>query len=106
MLLLRLSPLIPFNALDYISGITSISMRDYSLALLGVLPGTVTFCYLGTTASTVTEEGFVHTMVLVLGVIFALAGAAVASYYSKIELDSILEENEQRTDLVGNAEMV
>lgn len=106
MLLLRLSPLIPFNALDYISGITSISIRDYSLALLGVLPGTVTFCYLGATASTVAEEGPLHTIILVLGVLFALAGAGVASYYSKVELDAILENNEQRTDLVGNAELV
>ena len=37
MLLLRLSPLIPYNALDYISGVTSISIVHYSLALLGLV---------------------------------------------------------------------
>lgn len=105
MILLRLSPLIPYNALDYISGITSISIAQYSLALIGIIPGTITFCYIGATASTFTDgttsessDGRLHTTILVLGVFFALTGAAVASYYSKIELDKIIAENVNRDD--------
>jgi len=96
MLLLRLSPLIPYNALDYMSGITSISVRHYSLALLGLLPGAITMCYIGATASSLaagadtSKNKGLRTAVLILGLFFALAGAAVASYYSKIELDKIL----------------
>ena len=105
MILLRLSPLIPYNALDYISGVTSISIGQYSLALIGIIPGTITFCYIGATASTFTEgttsassNGILHKTILLLGVLFALAGAAVASYYSKIELDKIMTETIDRDD--------
>lgn len=105
MILLRLSPLIPYNALDYISGITSISIRQYSLALIGIIPGTITFCYIGATASTFTDgttsassNNTLHRTILILGVLFALAGAAVASYYSKIELDKIMTETTYRDD--------
>jgi SNARE associated Golgi protein len=100
MLLLRLSPLIPYNALDYISGVTSISFRQYALALLGIVPGAVTLCYIGATASSLTDgtsyagshQAF-HTAVLIAGIVFAVAGGAVASYYSKIELDKIILES-------------
>lgn len=37
--LLRLSPIIPYNALNYIAGATAVSFRDYTLALIGLLPG-------------------------------------------------------------------
>jgi hypothetical protein len=54
------------------------------------------FCYIGATASTFTDgttsasNSIVHTVILIVGVLFAIAGAAVASYYSKIELDKII----------------
>jgi membrane protein DedA with SNARE-associated domain len=92
MILLRLSPLIPYTALDYLSGLTSISFWVYSLALVAILPGTVMFCFLGATASSITSGGdnaTVKTVSLVLGVAFALVGFLVASYYSKVELDKV-----------------
>jgi len=104
MLLLRLSPLIPYNALDYISGVTSISIVHYSLALLGLLPGTVAFCYIGATASSLadgteaSEHAGFRRVVLVLGLFFALAGAALASYYSKVELDKILLQQQREEE--------
>jgi hypothetical protein len=107
MLLLRLSPLIPFNALDYISGVTSISLQKYSLALVGIIPGTITFCYIGATASSfgdattaASANKTLHATILVLGVVFALAGGAVASYYSKIELERILHLNRDSPDFL------
>ena len=107
MLLLRLSPLIPYNALDYISGVTSITIQQYSLALLGILPGTITFCYIGATASSFTDgtntasnSHTLHTVVLLVGVLFAISGVVVASYYSKIELDKILNENRNDPDFI------
>lgn len=105
MLLLRLSPLVPYNALDYMSGLTSISVKHYSMALLGLLPGAFTLCYIGGTASSLTEgrstaseNPGLRAAVLVFGVVFAVAGAGVASYYSKIELDKILRENNTEPD--------
>lgn len=50
--LLRLSPVFPFVLLNYALGLTKVGTRDYVLAsLLGMLPGTFLFCYLGSTVS-------------------------------------------------------
>ncbi len=46
--LLRLSPVFPFNALNYILGLTGIRFSHYVLASwLGMLPGTLLYVYLG-----------------------------------------------------------
>ncbi|MBI3995474.1 MAG: TVP38/TMEM64 family protein [Nitrospirae bacterium] len=45
---LRLIPLVPFNVLDYVAGISKIGTRDYILAtFLGIIPGTFAYVYLG-----------------------------------------------------------
>lgn len=47
-LLLRLSPLVPFSLLNYGLGITQVRFLDYALASwLGMLPGTFAYVYLG-----------------------------------------------------------
>ena len=53
MLLTRLSPLFPFSLLNLAYGLSPVSLRDYSLGLLGILPGTVLFCALGALAGDV-----------------------------------------------------
>jgi uncharacterized membrane protein YdjX (TVP38/TMEM64 family) len=46
--LLRLSPVFPFNVLNYALSLTAIRWRDYASAtLVGMLPGTVLYVYLG-----------------------------------------------------------
>jgi uncharacterized membrane protein YdjX (TVP38/TMEM64 family) len=50
-LLARLSPIFPFNLLNYAFGVTKVSFRDYVLASwIGMFPGTVMYVYLGSTA--------------------------------------------------------
>jgi uncharacterized membrane protein YdjX (TVP38/TMEM64 family) len=47
LLILRLVPLIPFNAINFGAGLTSIRLRDYVLATaIGILPGTFIYQYL------------------------------------------------------------
>ena len=48
--LTRLSPVFPFNLLNYALGVTGVSLRDYLLGFLGMIPGTVMYVYLGSLA--------------------------------------------------------
>merc|ERR1711968_332273 len=69
MLLLRLSPLIPFNALNYIMSGTSISAKDYILACIGMLPASVVYVYVGASihvAATSNYEKDTDTSVITL----------------------------------------
>ena len=55
-LLTRLSPVFPFNLLNYAFGLTPVSLRDYFLASwLGMLPGTVMYVYLGSAAKNLAD---------------------------------------------------
>jgi len=55
-LLLRLSPLVPFNALNYALSLTGISVGRFVLAtLIGVIPGGWLYVYLGSLVTTAAE---------------------------------------------------
>ena len=57
-LLARLSPLFPFNLLNYGLGVTSVRLRDYFFASwIGMLPGTVLYVYFGTIAQDLATLG-------------------------------------------------
>ena len=56
-LLTRLSPAFPFSLLNLAYGLSAVSLRDYSLGLIGILPGTVLFCALGALAGDVARFG-------------------------------------------------
>jgi uncharacterized membrane protein YdjX (TVP38/TMEM64 family) len=45
--LLRLSPIVPFNFLNYALGVMKISTRDFVIASAGMLPGAVVYAYAG-----------------------------------------------------------
>jgi uncharacterized membrane protein YdjX (TVP38/TMEM64 family) len=45
--LLRLSPFAPFNFLNYALGLTTLSVWDFLLASLGMIPSTVVYSYAG-----------------------------------------------------------
>ncbi|MDB6112381.1 MAG: associated Golgi protein [Pedosphaera sp.] len=55
--LTRLSPIFPFTLLNYIFGVTRVSLRDYVLATwIGILPGTVVYVYVGSLARAVGSQ--------------------------------------------------
>ncbi|HEG43441.1 MAG TPA: TVP38/TMEM64 family protein [Phycisphaerales bacterium] len=50
-LLTRLSPIFPFNLLNYAFGLTNISLKHYFLASwIGMIPGTIMYVYIGSLA--------------------------------------------------------
>jgi uncharacterized membrane protein YdjX (TVP38/TMEM64 family) len=80
--LLRLCPLLPFSIFNFIIGITSLSFGDFMIGLLGIIPATVGYVFLGTTLSDIEEatnnpEWQNSTWVLVfviVGVLIMLVG--------------------------------
>src|SRR5262249_39113893 len=51
--LLRLSPVFPFNLLNYGLGLTKVSFSDFLVASVGMLPGTLLYVYYGKLAGDV-----------------------------------------------------
>lgn len=85
--LLRLSPVFPFSFLNYALGLTRVSLRDYVIASLGMLPGTFLYVYSGHVIGDVArlaggadpERGVGDFLVLALGLGATIAATAVVT---------------------------
>lgn len=87
--LTRLSPVFPFNLLNYAYGITKVSLRDYFLASwVGMLPGTVLYVYIGSLAGDLatlgTGGGSPNAAQWALRVVGLLATVGVTVYITRI----------------------
>ena len=95
-LLLRLSPVFPFNLLNYALGLTSVRFADYAVASVGMLPGTVLYVYLGKLAGDVAavaagvplEDGPARTALLLVGL---GATVAVTVYIARVARRALAE---------------
>ncbi len=86
-LLLRLTPLLPFNVSNYLYGLTSVAFWPYVLASwIGMIPGTILYVYIGSLGKTAAEAatGGADTGKLVLNAVAFLATIAVTVYVTKI----------------------
>lgn len=97
-LLMRLSPLFPFNALNYMLGLTRVSIRDYLLASIGMLPGTVAYVYIGASfrdlASLFAGYGErakspIEWLLFILGLIATLVVTGIVTKAARSALDRI-----------------
>ncbi len=56
-LLTRLSPVFPFNLLNYGLGVTGVSSKDYVVGSIGMIPGTIMYVYIGSLAGSIATIG-------------------------------------------------
>jgi uncharacterized membrane protein YdjX (TVP38/TMEM64 family) len=81
--LLRLSPVFPFNLLNYALGLTRVRLVDYVIALLGMIPGTLLFVYGGAAAGEAVQAaaggGAEKSLLQQAFFVFGLGATAVAT---------------------------
>jgi uncharacterized membrane protein YdjX (TVP38/TMEM64 family) len=98
-LLLRLSPVVPFNLLNYVLSLTSVRLGTYVLAsVVGMLPGTALYVYLGSLApaaadlSLVAQDGgSARTTLYVIGLLATVAVVVVGIRAARRALDVELQ---------------
>ena len=93
--------------------------RDYALGCLGMIPGTVAYVFIGTTASSLlggdSEEeseddsgsSNVQLIVIIVGAIATVIAVVLISIYAKRALNKVLEEDmEEERKTEGGVQMV
>jgi len=96
-LLTRLSPIFPFNLLNYAFGITGVSLKDYALASVGMFPGTVMYVYIGSLAGDIARIGTESqptdpTIQWVIRIVGFIATVAVTVYVTRIARKALAEK--------------
>ncbi len=109
--LLRLSPLVPYSLLNYALGLSGVRTRDYVVAsALGMLPGTIVYVYLGSlmtsvsalASGTLPDAGPWRTALYWGGLVCSIAVAVVIARTAR----AALRQELAATDVVGAAIMV
>lgn len=96
-LLTRLSPLFPFNLLNYAFGITQVSLKDYILGSVGMIPGTIMYVYLGSLAGNIATIGSktqatnptLEWTIRTIGFLATFAVTAYVTHIAKKALDEV-----------------
>ncbi len=102
-LLTRLSPIFPFNLLNYAFGITQVALRDYVLgSLVGMLPGTVMYVYVGSLVTSLSELASGRPGAGTAQHVFYFAGlaatVAVTLYVTRVARRALAEATADRAE--------
>jgi uncharacterized membrane protein YdjX (TVP38/TMEM64 family) len=97
--LLRLSPVFPFNLLNYALGLTQVRFVDYLAASPGMLPGTLLFVYSGKLAGDVAaltggaavQKGAGYDTVLAIGLVATVLATMVITRTARKALSGVAE---------------
>ena len=100
--LLRLSPVFPFNLLNYSLGLTRVRFLDYFLASIAMLPGTLLYVYYGKAAGslaavaggTQAEKGTGYWVTLGIGL---LATVVVTTFITRLAGKALRQEIGEET---------
>ncbi|AUT01126.1 hypothetical protein CLI64_12325 [Nostoc sp. CENA543] len=96
-LLTRLSPIFPFNLLNYAFGITGVSLTDYFIGSVGMIPGTIMYVYIGSLAGNLAMIGTEGqptnpTAQWIIRIVGFIATVAVTIYVTRIAQKALEEE--------------
>jgi uncharacterized membrane protein YdjX (TVP38/TMEM64 family) len=93
--LLRLSPIFPFNLLNYALGLTRVRFGDFVVASIGMLPGTLLYVYYGKVLGDVAslaggatvDKGTAYYLVLGLGLAATVVVTTIVTRIARRALD-------------------
>jgi uncharacterized membrane protein YdjX (TVP38/TMEM64 family) len=96
-LLTRLSPVFPFNLLNYAFGITGVGLKDYSLGSIGMVPGTILYVYIGSLAGDLARLGSSDsaansTLQWAIRILGLIATAVVTVYVTRLARQALAED--------------
>lgn len=103
-LLTRLSPAFPFVLLNYAFGVTKVSLQDYIVGCVGMIPGTILYVYIGSLAGNLaTIDASTQVAQWALHIVGLIATIAVTIYVTRIarnalDQSALLKENPVTTD--------
>jgi len=94
-LLSRLSPVFPFTLLNYFLGLTRVRTGSYVMAnLIGMLPGTFLYIYLGATAREALTDGS-SALVKVIGLLATIAVVALVTRVARKAMAQVEQRNDE-----------
>ncbi len=106
-LLTRLSPIFPFNLLNYAYGLTRVPFGAYLLASwIGMIPGTIMYVYLGSVGKVATRWADMTAAQRILyagGLIAAVVVAVMATRIARRALREAVAPNAEPTDRGADA---
>lgn len=108
--LLRLSPVLPFNVMNYALGTTGVPIVEYFFAsLVGMAPGTAMFIYIGSTLRNLADalrgdlsggdddedsgSGTIRMIALIIGLIATIVVTIFITVTAKKKLDGVVDED-------------
>ena len=82
-------------------GLTGVSFRDYNIAHIGMVPGTLALCFIGGSLGAIGESvGFeddpIVLIVTVVGTVIAVIGMLCISWIAKKEFNKLAEQETHR----------
>lgn len=104
-LLVRLSPVFPFTLLNYFLGLTTVRVSSYVLGnLIGMLPGTFLYVYIGATARDALSAGArgTGTWELALRVVGLLATIAVVALVTRTARKALAHVEHEPVEAVSD----
>jgi uncharacterized membrane protein YdjX (TVP38/TMEM64 family) len=107
--LTRLSPIFPFNLLNYAFGLTNVTLRDYFIASwAGMIPGIVMYVYIGTVVGDLAKVGTAAvpatTAKWTFEIVGLIATIAVAFYITLLARKAMREQIARKDNDSDNIE--
>ena len=107
-LLVRLSPIFPFNLLNYAFGLTNVRLWQYVLASwIGMLPGTLMYVYLGSALKSLADVaagapkgGTLQTVFFVTGLVMTVVATVVVTRVARRALSEAVAAHGGSQDTV------